>query len=93
MTEAYAFTDYRAQGQTITNVIVDIARPTGFDLTLANVYVALSRSSGRSTIRILRPFDAEVLQQPLDEHLHAEDARLEILHAHTKNWWEWAKDE
>ncbi|KAI0734336.1 hypothetical protein BC629DRAFT_1301593 [Irpex lacteus] len=48
MTEAYAFTDYRAQGQTIANVIVDIAKPTGFELTLANVYVALSRSSGRN---------------------------------------------
>lgn len=93
MTEAYAFTDYRAQGQTIANVIVDIAKPTGFELTLANVYVALSRSSGRSTIRILRPFDARVLLQPLDEHLQLEDMRLEHLHRRTKEWWERSKNE
>ncbi|KAH9943738.1 hypothetical protein B0H21DRAFT_695357, partial [Amylocystis lapponica] len=52
---AYAFTDYRSQGQTISFVIVDIASPpSGSDLTLFNVYVALSRSSGRHSIRLLR---------------------------------------
>ncbi|KAJ3755396.1 hypothetical protein EV360DRAFT_49822 [Lentinula raphanica] len=45
MTASYAFTDYRAQGQTIPLVIVDIARvPTGA-LTLTSIYVALSRST------------------------------------------------
>ncbi|KIK16994.1 hypothetical protein PISMIDRAFT_112290 [Pisolithus microcarpus 441] len=50
ITPAYAFTDYHAQGQTISSVIVDIARPPSGGLNLFNLYVALSRSSGRDTI-------------------------------------------
>ena len=49
MTAAYAFTDYRSQGQTIPYVIVDIATPPTGGLDLFNLYVALSRSSGRSS--------------------------------------------
>ena len=62
LTAAYTFTDYCLQGQTILYVIVDIAsppRPSG-GLSLFNLYVALSRSSGRETIRLLRDFDDEL---------------------------------
>ena len=58
MTPAYAFTDYRAQGQTIPYVIVDIATPPTGGLNLFNLYVALSCSSGRSSIGLLRDFDS-----------------------------------
>ncbi|KAL1709619.1 hypothetical protein EV121DRAFT_172554, partial [Schizophyllum commune] len=68
---AYAFTDYRAQGQTMSAVLVDIAKVPNGRLSLFNVYVALSRSSGRDTIRLLRP----------------EDDRLELLDASTKEQW------
>ncbi|KAG8702074.1 hypothetical protein FRC08_003717, partial [Ceratobasidium sp. 394] len=69
----YAFTDYQSQGQTIESVIVDITiPPAGKRLTLFNIYVALSRSSGTETIRLLRDFDEGVLMQPLDEDLDAE---------------------
>ncbi|KAH9913591.1 uncharacterized protein B0H18DRAFT_888000 [Fomitopsis serialis] len=54
ITAAYAFTDYRSQGQTIPYVIVDIAKPPAGRLSLFNLYVALSRSSGRQTIRIFQ---------------------------------------
>jgi ATP-dependent exoDNAse (exonuclease V) alpha subunit len=40
----YAFTDYRAQGQTLPYVIVDISRHPGGSLTLFNAYVALARA-------------------------------------------------
>ncbi|KIK15822.1 hypothetical protein PISMIDRAFT_114547 [Pisolithus microcarpus 441] len=53
MTPVYAFTDYRSQGQTLPYVIVDIATPPSGSLNLFNLYVALSRSSGRSSIRLL----------------------------------------
>ena len=53
MTAAYGFTDYRSQGQTIPYVIIDIATPPTGSLSLFNLYVALSRSSGRTTIRLL----------------------------------------
>ena len=37
VTPAYAFTEYRSQGQTIPYVIVDLARPPGQKLTLFNI--------------------------------------------------------
>jgi len=47
---AYAFTDYRSQGQIIPYVMVDLASPPSGKLSLFNLYVALSQSSGRQTI-------------------------------------------
>ena len=58
MTSGYAFTDYKAQGQTIEYVIIDIRKPPTRSLSAFSVYVALSRSRGRDTIRLLRDFDA-----------------------------------
>ncbi|THU79178.1 hypothetical protein K435DRAFT_698454, partial [Dendrothele bispora CBS 962.96] len=43
----YGFTDYRAQGQTINYVIVDIGSPPSGKLSLTALYAALSRSSGQ----------------------------------------------
>ena len=57
VTAAYACTDYRAQGQTLDTVIVDLATPPTGGLNLFSLYVALSRSRGRKGIRILRDFD------------------------------------
>ena len=54
LTGAYAFTDYRLQGQTIDAIIVDLAKPpSGGDLSMFNMYVALLRSQGCDWIRIL----------------------------------------
>lgn len=93
ITLAYAFTDYRSQGQTIPRVIVDIATPPGKGiglnkLSLFNVYVALSRSSGRETIRLLRDFDESEFQKPHDKDLPAEAERVRLLDARTTVWWE-----
>ncbi|KIL59326.1 hypothetical protein M378DRAFT_45438, partial [Amanita muscaria Koide BX008] len=79
ITAAYAFTDYRSQGQTIPYVLVDLASPPTGTLNLFNLYVALSRSSGRETIRLLRDFDPKLFQQVHDLNLMAEDDRLEKL--------------
>ena len=84
MTAAYAFTDYRAQGQMIPYVIVDIATPPSGTLSLFNLYVALSRSSGRSTIRLLRDFDETLFKKSHDPSLMG---RLEKLDELTANWW------
>ncbi|KAG2084374.1 hypothetical protein BD769DRAFT_1374943 [Suillus cothurnatus] len=43
---AYAFTDFKAQGQTIDYVLIDIGRTTCFALSPFNAYVTLSRSHG-----------------------------------------------
>ena len=63
MTAAYGFTDYWSQGQTILYVLVDIVSPLTGTLSLLNLYVALSRSLGWSTIRLLLEFWWETLSK------------------------------
>lgn len=88
ITASYAFTDYRSQGQTIEYAIVDIGRtPTG-KLSPFSAYVALSRSRGRSTIRLLRDFDDGLFTNHPSEDLREEDARLEDLDSETKDRFE-----
>ena len=88
MTAAYAFTDYRSQGQTLWYVIVDIGSPPTGTLTLFNLYVALSRSSGRSSIRLLRDFDDAMFKMGHDPALMMEDERLEDFNKMTQKWYE-----
>lgn len=84
---AYALTDYRAQGQTLGAVFVDLAPPPTGSLSLFNLYVALSRSSGRETIRLLRDFDQRALTASHLPELSSEDDRLAQLNENTFAWW------
>jgi len=52
--------NYRSQGQTIPYVIIVIASPPSGKLSLFNLYVALSGSFGRETIRLLGEFDDDI---------------------------------
>ena len=79
LTPAYAFTDFKSQGQTIEHVIVDLAKPPSGSLTAFNAYVALSRSRGRSTIRLLRPFNEKLFTMHPSEELRKEDEQLALL--------------
>ena len=88
MTLGYALTDYRAQGQTIPYVIIDIARPPSGKLDLFNLYVALSRSRGHHSVRLLRDFDDHIFLASHDTSLMQEDDRLEQLDDVTKRWWQ-----
>ena len=88
ITGADSFTDYRAQGQTIPYVIIDIAPPPTSRLSLFNLYVSLSRSSGRETIRLLRDFDDGMFLQAHEPELIDEDERLEELNVTTEEWWD-----
>jgi hypothetical protein len=83
ITSAYALTDYRSQGQTIFPVFVDPATPPTGGISLFNIYVVLSRSTGRSSIRLLRDFDDQLFRTPLDTDLVLEDERLETLNRET----------
>ena len=85
VTAAYAFTDYCSQGQTIQHVIVDIASPPTGTLNLFNLYVALYRSEGRPSIRLLRDFDDRIFKREHDQQLINEDGRVEKLDLETKN--------
>jgi ATP-dependent exoDNAse (exonuclease V) alpha subunit len=84
MTAAYAFTDHKAQGQTIEFVIVDIGRVKRFPVTPFAAYVALSRSRGRQSIRLLRDFDKNIFTSHPSEDLRVEDHRLNELDRETK---------
>ena len=88
LTLAYAFTDYRSQGQSLKPVLVDIGTPPNGRLTPFNIYVALSRGTGRDNIRLLRDFDERLLQQHPSEYLRLEDHRLQDLNDLTKQMWE-----
>ncbi|KAF8806045.1 hypothetical protein BYT27DRAFT_7224431 [Phlegmacium glaucopus] len=80
----YAFTDYKAQGQTLECVIIDITKPPSGMLLPFNVYVALSRSRGQESIQILRDFDPELFMHHPSEDLRREMTRLEELDSKTK---------
>ena len=88
ITPAYAFTDYRAQAQTIEYCVVNIGTPPSGRLTPFNAYVALSRSRGRNNIRLLRNFDEGLFTRHPSEHLREEDIRLQKLDQATRLNWE-----
>ena len=83
-----ASTDYKSQGQTIEYVIIDIGKPPTGTLSPFSVYVALSRSRGRNTIRLLRDFDVNLFQNHPSEPLRTEMKRLEQLNDTTKREWD-----
>lgn len=55
------------------------------------LYVALSHSSGRETIRLLRDFKDELFMASHNPQLMAEDDRLEGLDETTKGGGKWAE--
>ncbi|KIK80721.1 hypothetical protein PAXRUDRAFT_157906, partial [Paxillus rubicundulus Ve08.2h10] len=85
---AYACTDYRAQGQTISAIVVDIESPPTGGLSLFNLYVALSRSRGRETIRLLRGFNEKYFKVAQVHELTTEDERIENLCRQMSTWWQ-----
>ncbi|KIM58172.1 hypothetical protein SCLCIDRAFT_128730 [Scleroderma citrinum Foug A] len=87
LTAAYAFTDYRSQGQTISHTIIDISTPPTRSLTPFNIYVALSRSHSRDNIQLLRDFDKKLLMTHPNEFLRIEDERVASLEAETEKRW------
>lgn len=84
MTPGYAFTDYKSQGQTIDYVLIDLAKPPSGCLTAFSAYVSLSRSRGRSSIRLLRNFDTALFQNHPSEDLRRDMIRLQKLSEETK---------
>ena len=89
LTPAYAFTDHKAQGQTMEPVLVDIGQvPGSFGISLFGAYVALSRGRGRESIRLLRDFKDNLFTRHPSENLRLEDLQLEELSRKTKERWE-----
>ena len=88
MMAAYAFTDYCSQGQTLLYVIIDIGSPPTGTLSLFNLYVILSRSSERASIRLLHDFDDKLFMASHNPALVDEDERLKNLNIKTNIWYE-----
>ncbi|KAI6010595.1 hypothetical protein EDC04DRAFT_2768250 [Pisolithus marmoratus] len=80
MTAAYAFTDYRSQDQTISYVLMDIARPPSGTLNPFNLYI------WRDTIHLLRDFDERLFLSAHSTDLLAEDDHLHLLDEETQKW-------
>ncbi|KIO15381.1 hypothetical protein M407DRAFT_63259, partial [Tulasnella calospora MUT 4182] len=73
--------------QTLECVVIDIGMVPIGHITPFNAYVALSRSSGRSTICLLRDFDDALFTTLPCPKLPVEDERLEKLDRETKRVW------
>ena len=75
LTPVYAFTNQKSQAQTLGNVIVDIGILKCFPVNQFAAYVALSRSTGRESIRLLRDFDERLFTTHPSQDLKDEDKR------------------
>jgi len=87
MTAAYAFTDYRFQGRTIPYVINH--RFTTYrhpNLSLFNLYVALSQSSGHDSIKLLPQYFKDELFRA--SHDPGSIEGLENLDKITQEWYQ-----
>jgi hypothetical protein len=73
------FSAHRAQGQTLSKVIVDLESCRGTEAP----YVMLSRATSLSSILILRPFQKKKLTCALLQEAQLERARLSELFLHT----------
>ena len=76
---AYAYTDFKAQGRSLTTAVADIHSARG-----QGVYVMLSRVRTLEGLAILRPFARSKITARLPEELRAELSRLENLSMETR---------
>lgn len=76
---AFAMTAYKAQGQTLSNAIVDLASCSGTE----SPYVMISRVKSLDGLLILRPFSENKITCRRSEDARREMKRLEFLHLRT----------
>lgn len=76
---AFAMTAHKAQGQTMTNVVVDLESCKGTEAP----YVMISRVKSLDGLLILRPFKRQKIQCRQSEDVRREMRRLEFLRLHT----------
>lgn len=91
ITTGYAFTNYKAQAQTLDQIYIDLAKPPNGQLTPFSTYVALSRGQGRHAIRLLRDFKDKLFTHHPLEDLRKEDKRLEMLNKRTRVGFVWGE--
>ena len=88
LTQAYAFTDHKSQGQSLEHILVDIGKLSRFPVNTFTAYVALLRSRGRHMIRLLHDFDEQLFTTHPSRDLFEEDKRLHTAAEDTQKKWE-----
>ncbi|OJT07430.1 ATP-dependent DNA helicase PIF1 [Trametes pubescens] len=81
---AYAYTDYKSQGKSLTRAIVDLASAH----SLQGVYVMLSRVRSLEGLMILRPFSVAKVCARLSQELRDELDRIDRLDEATQEWFD-----
>ena len=76
---AYAYTDYKAQGRSLSAAIVDPKSAS----SLQGVYVMLSRLKTMNGLALLRPFPEKKITQRISQELRNELRRLDTLNEAT----------
>jgi hypothetical protein len=77
---AYAFSDYKIQGQSLTNIIIDLQGCR----SLQSAYVMLSRAKSLKGVAIMRWFDPGKIYKALPQQFRDEFLRLHNLDEATK---------
>ncbi|KAF8136453.1 hypothetical protein EV363DRAFT_1158675 [Boletus edulis] len=80
----WAFTDYKVQGASMPNVVVDLASASG----IQNAYVMLSRATGLQHLGVLRWFPPHRVFSRLQQDLRNELDRIAHLDEKTRVWFE-----
>ncbi len=80
---AYAYTDYKAQGRSLDNAIVDLDSC----FSLQGAYVMLSRVRTSDGLAILRPFKPRKVEAELSAELREEFSSLQELDDATASTW------
>ena len=80
---AFAITTYKAQGLTMSKIVIDLHLPAGTS-QVASIYVPLSRVKRAEHIAILRRFDMKVLQVRPSSVQDVELRRLDELDRKTQ---------
>lgn len=88
LTPAFAFTDYKCQGQTLGKAVVDLAA----EGTSAGVYVMLSRVQRLEDLLILRPFKESLLDLRVPPALQVEFKRFDECAKRTSRLKRWPDD-
>ena len=81
---AYAYTDYKSQGKSLSRAIVDIESAH----SLQGVYVMLSRVKTLDGLLVLRPFVSSRVCRRLSQELREELQRIDRLSEATRVWYE-----
>jgi hypothetical protein len=83
LTLAFAFTVFKAQGQTFSKLIVDLTKPENGPLPINYAYTAIGRATNYNSILILRPFKQSCIKSKPCKSLLNELKRFQQLEKET----------